>query len=938
MSSVLPILGLLILSAAPTAPAKPSHGDVETVAVAPEEEAGPRAPEAEPVSIVPEETAESRPTEAEASSFGSEETAESRFAGAKTVFECDFGGEWDGNFDGWPDNWTRRRGPGFPHYVKIEISQEPSPTGNQCLRIDLDGGGAVAYSPPIDVTWLYAYVLEGMMKTEGLVHDDAFFSVTFLDDKGKRLASFNTPRVKSTDGWERFQLGPVEPPGKNVRSAVIGLHLEPGHRADLTGSAAFDNIWLGRLPRMNLSTKMPHNVFTEPGDIEIQCNASGFPQTRPVVAFQLENVHGEVLAKSRRPLVVHKLVGGSDWSLDRFTDEPSGQVGQVQWRPKITEPGFYRIHAELLGSRGSSCRRRVTLALIEPWPNASGGEFGWSLPQGAGPLPLAVFGRLLGLMGRHWVKYPLWYSQKTTEDEIESLIQFSERLATHGIEMIGLLDQPPPEIRSRFGQSRLLEAADIFTAQPEAWYPSLEPILTRLSTRVQWWQLGRDSDTSFVGCLELNQKLSQIKAQLDRVGEDVNLGVAWDWIDEMPSLPPQERPPLRFLALSTEPPLTHRELSTYLQASQLAEPEGGEPAEAPRRWVVLRPLAKSEYATDVRATDLVRRMMAAKIDGADGIFSSDPFSSEHGLLNDDGTPGEMLLVWRTAASLLSGSRYLGSIVLPHGSHNEVFGREHDAVMVVWNERSCEEVLYLGEDVRLFDVWGRSAVPAKEEHRQVVPVGPVPLFVVGLNKPIALWRMDFALENDRIPSVFGRQHANAIQMRNHFPQGAGGQVDLVVPDIWTVTPRRISFRMAAGETIREPFDVLLPYDANNGTHKFRADFEVQADRLYRFSVYRQIEVGLGGVWIEHSTSLNSLGQLEVVQNFVNATDERVSFRCQLSAPGRPRQETRIIDLPRGNRVKIYHLPNGEQLLGQVLWRRAQEVSGQRKLNYRFTAER
>ncbi|MBN2021219.1 MAG: hypothetical protein JW809_00355 [Pirellulales bacterium] len=864
---------------------------------------------------------------------------DARYPGAKPVFECDFGQAWDVNFDGWPDHWTRRQGPGFPHYVEILMSDEPSPVGNRCLRIELDGGGAVAYSPPIDVTALYAYVLEGQMKTEGLKHDRAFFSLTFLDEKNKALARFTTPAVCTVERWTKYRLGPVEPPEEGVRTAVIGLHLEPRTRGDLTGAAVFNDIWLGRLPRMNLSTALAHNIFTKPGEVEIQCRASGFPQQRPLVSFQLEGVHGDVLARSERPLAVRRVAGGAEWSLDRFTDDPSGQSGQVTWKPPLKEPGFYRVRAELLGSKdGSTCVRVIHFAIIEPWPSPLGGEFGWSLPRGAGPLSLPTLGRLLGHVGIHWVKYPLWYGKETTEAEIEDLIQFSERLATEGIEMIGVLDQPPPEIRARFGRSRLLEAADIFTANPEAWYPSIEPVLTRLSTRVQWWQLGRDADTSFVGCLKLGEKLAQIKATLDRVGEDVNLGVAWNWIDAMPPTDANQTS-LRFLALSSQPPLTHEELSTYLIASRPNDPPDGTLGqERMRRWVVLEPLDDRSYSVDVRATDLVRRMMAAKIDGADAVFSSDPFHAHRGLLNDDGTPSEMLLVWRTAAMLLGGSRHLGSIVMPNGSSNEIFARHDDAVMVVWNDRPCKETLYLGDNVRQVDVWGRTTAPATDGRQQVVPVGKAPSFVTGLNKAVAQWRMDFALEKSRIPSIFGRQHQNAIEIRNHFPRGAGGQVDLVVPDIWNVTPRRISFRLAAGESVRVPFEILLPYDANNGVHEFRADFEVQADQLYHFSVYRQIEVGLGGVWIESATSLNHLGQLEVVQNFVNATDERVSFRCQLSAPGYPRQETRVLDLPRGNRVRIYHLPNGEQLLGKTLWIRAQEIGGVRKLNYRFTAER
>ena len=97
------------------------------------------------------------------------------------------------------------------------------------------------------------------------------------------------------------------------------------------------------------------------------------------------------------------------------------------------------------------------------------------------------------------------------------------------------------------------------------------------------------------------------------------------------------------------------------------------------------------------------------------------------------------------------------------------------------------------------------------------------------------------------------------------------------------------------------------------------------------------MGLGGVKVECAAQVNHRGQLEVTQRFVNTTDRRVSFRCQLSTPGRQRLETRVMDLGRGSRVKTYYLTDGAELIGKTLWLRAQEIGGPRKLNYRFVAE-
>ena len=55
-------------------------------------------------------------------------------------------------------------------------------------------------------------------------------------------------------------------------------------------------------------------------------------------------------------------------------------------------------------------------------------------------------------------------------------------------------------------------------------------------------------------------------------------------------------------------------------------------------------------------------------------------------MTPEGKPGELLLPWRTAATLLGGAEYLGQLRLPNGSANWMFRRaDGQVVMVVWND-------------------------------------------------------------------------------------------------------------------------------------------------------------------------------------------------------------------------------------------------------------
>src|SRR6478672_11140183 len=87
-------------------------------------------------------------------------TSEARQSDSVTIFHCDFGDEWDVNYDGWPDRWDRKTGTDYPHYVNATIRDDDDATGKKCLKIDLDGAAAAVRSPPIPVLSRFSYVFE----------------------------------------------------------------------------------------------------------------------------------------------------------------------------------------------------------------------------------------------------------------------------------------------------------------------------------------------------------------------------------------------------------------------------------------------------------------------------------------------------------------------------------------------------------------------------------------------------------------------------------------------------------------------------------------------------------------------------------------------------------------------------------------------------------
>ena len=843
---------------------------------------------------------------------------------ATVVFRCIFDEASDVNYDGWPDGWTRRRGLGYPHYLKMAVdTPSPSP-GGRSLRFNMDGGAAVALTPPIPVRPEYDWVLECYIQTQNLVYDRAFVSMTFLDERRQTLPTTLSDAVHGSE-WQKIRLGPLSVPSDEARFVVIGLHVEPqatGRLEDLHGSAWFGDIWLARVPRMILSTGRRLNLFDgrEKDKVEITCRVQGLNAKDPQVKFELHDVFGQRVDEGRQ----------------RLSPEPDRTA---RWQPTIPSPGFYRITAQIQSSgQNQLYQRTLKLAVTEPLPGDTAGDFGWCLPRGLGSMSTSAFSDLLAYAGVSWVKYPVWScppngnsSAESDQPEAKSLAQLTEwnnQLGARGAEMIGMLGASATDGPNRAGFAQMPLAADLFSGDPAKWSPTLQPVLRRLGSQIRSWQLGSDRDVSFVGFPNLAEKTLEIKTAMASLGPpDMELGFAWNWLNQLP-VASGTRPPWHFLILSADPPLTPRELDDYLEASASC---------GARRWVMLQPLSPKSYSLEDRANDLVQQILTARVHKAERLFLADPFDPEHGVVEPGGAPDDLFLVWRTACTLLGGSTYLGKVEMPNRSHNQVFARPSDAVMVVWNEHPAEEVVFLGENVRVFDIWGRSSTPEKRPQGHVLRTGPLPVFVTGVSAAVVRWCAEFQLTKTSLPSILGQPQPNFATWKNTFPQRVTGRVDLSSPDQWTIAPRQILFQLEGGEEFRFPFQISLPNDATAGRHLIRADFAVQADRPYNFSAYGHVQVGLDDVRLEISTRLNPDGEMEVEQRFLNDSGHAVSYRCQLFAPGRQRQKVDLAGLAPGVDVKIFRLPDGRALVGKNLWVRAEEINGPRILNYRVTAD-
>jgi hypothetical protein len=923
--------------------------------------------------------------------------SDARHSDSVSVFDCTFGDDWDVNYDGWPDRWVRRTGIDYPHYVNISIQNDEAATGGKCLKLDLDGAAAAVVSPPIRVNSRFSYVFEAELKNEDLQHSTVIIRLDFSDATGRVLQTAKTEPFATTNGWQTVRLGPVEPRDAAIDHVVFGLQVLRGNKGDLKGHVSLANVRLERLPRIDVATNNPCNVYSELGGVEVECALSGIRECDPEIHFQLLDGSNHELQNEKFRLHVQLIVDKTRRTADTAEggDEPDGYEGKIKWQPKIPGYGFYRVVVRMTSSESAAGlsnaehqldSRTVDLVVVPPLDMPRQGEFGWTLPDGDDPLSFQELSRLLPQVGINWVKAPVWFDANDPRRGDE-LIRFVELLGASNIDVVGIIDQPPNRPGDRNQLPHDITIADVLAQDSATWQAALEPVMSRLALRVRWWQLGRDYDNSLINLPELNKRISDLRTALFRFGQDVRMGMCADWdssdacsgnvswdflqvgLQSQPSekkfeellSKPRQNSAQRWIIVdppspaSCQPPPTELDAAVCMpQDWMLAGSAFLYPAWL--QWGLEAP-QKNEAARTTRASAFVHRLVSAKVHGADAIVVSKPFNDNNGLMRGDGMPAELLLPWRTTAAMLGGAQYIGQMHLPAGSENCIFLRpDGQVVMVAWNNRPTREVLYLGSNVRQYDILGRATPATQQGREQVIDIGPTPTFVLGLNEAITRWRMNVAFENTSVPSIYSKPHHNSLSFKNFFSQGVGGAVKIVVEhdpgtgsaahqkeavtagfglDRWTIEPPQSVFQLAAGAEFKFPFDIKLK-NALYGKQPIRIDFTVEADERIEFSVYGEMEVGTADLMLVVRSHLDKDGTLIVEQLMRNRTDQLADFKCHLRSKGHQPQRMQVYRLGRELDRKVYRIPDGRDLIGKEMLLEIEELNGQRILNYRFIA--
>ncbi len=916
---------------------------------------------------------------------------------AEKINSWEFQRSEDGNNDQWPDGWRRRAGRNFPAYIPINIRPRdpetarivrnatpdmsrvylayksgklfrrfipeatPEPISNfidrylvnNCLMIEMDGGAVELESPAFLLDSRFTYTLDGSIQTESLNGHRVWMELLLLDAKGSVVGRGPTRELTGTKPWTTVETNNLS--SEDLRMGQVVIHVDPLATNKLGGKVLVDEIRLYRLPKLELKVDAPHHVALPNQPVEITCSVLGINDARSTVSFKIVNHLGQVTDQASAPL---DSLPSAELEVPDYKEtvrpgfltntskrlstknEPAPDVraepqslgtksnhtnGIARWQLRIAEPGYYRVVVDLgrtvHGGETRQISREVSLAIVENSKVGVSGPFGWSIPSFNAQITPEAIPDLVKLGGVGWLKIPVWFDPKDTKTA-ERLSVLLDRLDLRKVNCVGVLAQPEDPASENGNQP----AAAIFST-PGEWEPRFEPSLTRMSMKLSWFQLGRDNDRSFIGNPNLMPLITDIRKRMQNYAQELQLALTWDYLDPLPE---GQELPWAASQMSNEIPFTARELTNVLQNSGKTEH---------KKWVTLNPLSASRYSTLDRARDLTERMIAIRRYNVEAAFVTTPLDKDTGIFNSDGSVGELFLPWRLLNQHLATASYLGSINMPSGSTNQIFAQGDDGVMILWSDKPVDEQLYLGDDIRATDLWGKSILVERvtSDHNtpeQRIHVGPWPILVTGISVPVAKWRSRFDLENRSLDSVVAQRTELNLNLENTFKESCFGTVSLNAPSLLQLGPATTRLQASANDRQRVSLPMSIRPDANAGKHLLRFDFNISTDREYSFSTYDSLTLGIGNVELRWETVEADAQRAILRLEIANDTPQPVSFQCKLFPPKQAYRPVQITNAPPGTTQREFVLPLNGAELNSDIWIRCEELGTGRVLNYRL----
>lgn len=857
------------------------------------------------------------------------QTSRPAIAGRRIVKHFDFNEGPAGNYDPTPMFWRRQTGPGFASFLEGQFDERVYHTASPSFRMALDGG-SVAYSyegGDIAVRTQSEYLVVAWVRTAGLDTARAYLTAGYLDRKRTAIPGTLQRSDLAGGGGKDSDWQPltISLPGNVPGARYIGLTLwlaqervwntaERPPRAidpeDIQGAAWFDEVTVYRLPRASLISANPGNVFEARRDVELLAEISD-PDGL--------NISGEIILRDaenrivdRQPVPLLPLDAREPHRI-RYRDLPAG---------------LYRAELQVTTRDTTLVRRELTLVrLPEPFspPGSIGRRFGIVLRDIDGRF-LDGQTELLRRLQVEYVKLPVWHAQASTEAQA-GMRSAAERYLTAIVDShadpIGML-MDDPTVRASSASSALQSMLSILSEPAALWKPLIAPVWLRDAGLVAVWQLGSDEDVAVAADARVPAVVDVLRREMTPLMGQPILATVTSALDPAVG---GRRADFESIYLPETVPATA--IEAHLRPLLKDHPG--------QQWVTIATSA-DRHARELQLSNLARRLVETVWQRPAAVFVTAPWECGGDALSPHVFPAEEYLVFRTVSDVLGDASPVARWSLDGRAECFVFDRTGRAVLMIWDDTAPPEgrayTLPLGKDVRHIDIWGRPLSVEQAGELQTIHVGTQPTFL--LNTPT--WLLEFRRQFSVQPALVESRidlAAHDVVLRNTWGQSVSGTLRLVAPADWDVRPRKIPFALGPGEQLRQSITLRFPMNASSGATPLVGEFELDADRRYRFCAPAWFELGLADVDFE--TYIYRSGNRATIRLLVtNRSDQPVHFEGHLVIPGRERVSRLFTNfLPRQTVEKTFHVDAADQLVGQRVRLSLKEVQGNRVWNRVFT---
>ncbi len=856
-----------------------------------------------------------------------------------------------GNAEEIPMHWQKVDGEGLPHYVNGRLAVDRSRSGHYSFRFDLNGGGLVYRYPAglIKVQKGAHYRVETVVLTTPLPRARARLTAYLVDVDGRTIASsvrhseLHASPPGAEPGWKSLAIElSADEPAADALVIELGL-LQPMHYAasslgertlftqDIRGSAWFDDVTVSQVPKVRLRTDRPGNIFRRSDPLCLQVVVND--------RF-VEDLAAQLVITDARQQTVHQRSG----ALDINAAETLGP-GEKRMTLKLPElPAGWYSAALVMTSQGqflgSQSLDLVLLADDAP-PLEPDGRFGvvaTDLPfEGWGDLP-----DVLPLLGAGRVKLAVWNADGDVQQvDSAAFDRLLERLHELQIEPTACLVDLPPDVRKNLakpGAAEVPTGVDAWVAllsvDRTRWQPQLAYLVSRHANHLSRWQLGADGSDAFVTRPEMRDVYRLVYREFAALVEQPDLAIPWPaWYELAGGLPAT-------VALHVKPEVLPAQLPLYID--DLRGREGQQDLA-----IFLEPLDRSRYGREVQIADLAQRVVYALSADARRIDVRLPFGVARSAPVGNRSPGdvvkqpqELFMIVRTLTTVLAGATYRGRVPIAGDVEAFLFDRRGTGVLVLWDRgQGAGGVRRLDVNIApgaaRVDLWGNLSPLLRDSADRdaggvQVEVGPTPVFLVGVDGPLAQLRASVAFDNPLIESSF-RPHSRKLRFVNPYPQSISGSYKLTAPNGWVVNPPTGSFSLNPGETFERDVTIEFPYNSYAGAKAISADFRVHADANSAFTVPVPLKLGLSDVGLQ-TLALRDGDDVVVQQVITNYGERAIDYTAFAIYPGQARQERLVTNLAPGRTtIKKYRFPKVKLTPDSKVRSGLKELEGTRILN-------